>query len=112
MDELRDPDDILDGYRDEIIAELESKGTATKAPKKAVDSSTLLGKIKRRYMESFDEENRPSKKTKLSKTEKEEVELYEIYKSKNADELKDYMRYVFLFPLAWIDCPPPLTSTF
>ena len=37
-------------------------------------------------------------KAKLSKIEKEAVELYEIYKSKNSDELKDYMRYVSIFP--------------
>ena len=87
----------MDEHSDDIIAELESKGAAKKTPKKVVDSSTLLGKIKRNYADSLDdEEDRPAKKAKLSKTEKEEVELYEIYKSKNADELKDYMRYVSL----------------
>ncbi|KAI2489577.1 NAD+ ADP-ribosyltransferase [Fragilaria crotonensis] len=94
LDELKDPDGLLDEHSDEIIAELESKGSAKKTPKKVVDSSTMLGKIKRNYAESMDdEEDRPAKKTKLSKTEKEEVELYEIYKNKNADELKDYMRW-------------------
>jgi hypothetical protein len=102
-EDLDDPDDLIEEHREEIMEGIESKA-AKKTPvkKAAADSSTMLGKIKRNYQavegaaaDDDDNEDRPAKKAKLSASEKEEVELYETYMSKNAEELKDYMRYVF-----------------
>jgi tryptophanyl-tRNA synthetase len=105
-DAFHDPENLLDECRDEIMQAFlpQMSASAKKSKEKvAFDTSTILGKIKRNHMDmdsarsncEDDEkvENASKKMRKLCEEELNEVKLYELYKNKNADELKDYMRY-------------------
>jgi hypothetical protein len=105
-DALSDPENLMDDYRDEIMQDLIPQKSATSMKSKekaAIDTSTMLGKIKRNFMDmdtlrknsdnGNELENSSKKKMKFSEAELNEVNLFELYKNKNADELKDYMRY-------------------
>lgn len=97
VEDLTDADGLLEEHKDEVIAAIEAGSAAKKkSPVKKESGNTPFGIIKRNFeaIQNADDEDRPAKRSKLNDVEQQQVDLYEEYKSHNADELKDYMRYV------------------